>query len=60
MTVRKWCEAAGIGYKNFYRRRKCVQEELLETLEEHGNKSKISDLAILNVSGGYDGTLTSI
>jgi hypothetical protein len=48
MTVREWCEAAGIGYKNFYRRRKCVQEELLEELEENGKTSKISDLVILN------------
>jgi len=48
MTVREWCQTAGIGYKNFYRRRKRVQEELLEALEEDSKKSKISDLEILN------------
>ena len=48
MTVREWCDITGIGYKNFYRRRKCVQEELLEILEDNGKKSKVSDLAIMN------------
>jgi len=48
MTVREWCIAAGIGYKNFYRRRKCVQEEMLEALESQGNKSKALGLTTLN------------
>ena len=46
MTVRKWCEAAGIGYKNFYRRRRCVQEEMLEVLEAK-DTSKSSKLAVV-------------
>ena len=46
MTVREWCEAAGIGYKNFYRRRKCVQEEMLEALEAK-NTSKSSKLTVI-------------
>ena len=48
MTVREWCEAAGIGYKNFYRRRKCVQEEMLEALESQNNKSKALSLTTVN------------
>ena len=34
MAVRQWCEANGLGHKNFYYRRKRVQEELLEAMEE--------------------------
>jgi len=48
MTVREWCKATGIGYKNFYRRRKCVREEMLEALESHGNKSKELGLTTVN------------
>ena len=48
MTIREWCEATGIGYKNFYRRRKCVQEELLESLEEKGNNPQTTDLSAIN------------
>ena len=46
MSVREWCESTGIGYKNFYRRRKCVQEEMLEALEER-NTFKSSKLAVI-------------
>ena len=45
MKVRDWCEAAGIGYKNFYYRMRRVQEEMLEALEEK-NTSKSSALAV--------------
>jgi len=48
MTVRAWCEAAGIGYKNFYYRMKKVQEELLEALEPQVNKPQLKELTILN------------
>jgi hypothetical protein len=48
MTVHKWCEANGLGYKNFYYRMRKVQEELLEALEAQGNNSKTSALAVLN------------
>ena len=48
MTVKKWCEAAGIGYKNFYRRKKCVQEEFLEALEAQVSKSQIAELSTQN------------
>ena len=48
MAVREWCEAAGIGYKNFYYRMRKVQEEMLEALETKSNKSQTSELAILS------------
>ena len=48
MPVKEWCEAAGIGYKNFFYRKRKVQEDLLESLEERDNKSQISELATVN------------
>ena len=48
MKVKDWCEATGIGYKNFYYRMRRVQEEMLEALEARGSKSQITELATLN------------
>ena len=48
MKVRDWCEAAGIGYKNFYYRMRRVQEEMLDALESRGNKSQITELTTIN------------
>ena len=48
MKVREWCEAAGIGYKNFYYRLRRVQEELLEALEGRDVKSKTLGLVAVN------------
>ena len=31
LSVREWCEENGVGYKNYYRRRRLVREYLLDT-----------------------------
>jgi len=46
LSVRKWCEENGIGYKCFYYRLRQVQEEMLEALEAK-NTSKSSKLAVI-------------
>ena len=33
MPTRQWCEENGIGYKNYYYRKKRVREELLDAME---------------------------
>jgi hypothetical protein len=33
LSVREWCEANKVGYKNYYRRRKVVQEYLLDSVD---------------------------
>ena len=48
MTVMDWCQANGIGYKNFFYRKRRVREELLEAYETRGGKSHISELATIN------------
>ena len=48
MSVKQWCEAAGLGHKNFYYRIRKVQEEMLEALESKSSKSQKSELSLLN------------
>jgi hypothetical protein len=33
LSVREWCAANKVGYKNYYRRRKVVQEYLLDSVD---------------------------
>ena len=48
MTVMEWCQAKGVGYKNFFYRKRRVREELLEAYETRRDKSQPTELTTIN------------
>ena len=46
LSVREWCEENGVGYKNYYRRRRLVREHLLDTSDINKSLTVTSNKAL--------------
>lgn len=51
ISVSEWCERNGVGYKNYYYRKRRVREELLDSAESSGNSLVVQDRICKEISG---------